>query len=56
MQTVKAIAVRHAEEFTRDPAGKVFGTAIDLFFFSLALTFAIWVARGAWGMVYGVLQ
>ena len=56
MQTVKAIAVRHAEEFTRDPVGKVFGTAIDLFFFALALSVAIGVTRFAWGMVYGALQ
>ena len=52
MQTVKAIAVRHAEEFTRDPVGKLFGSAIDLFFFALALSVAIGVARFAWGMVY----
>lgn len=52
MQTVKTLAVRHAEEFTRDPVGKLFGSAIDLFFFALALSVAIGVARFAWGMVY----
>lgn len=54
MQTVKAIAVRHAEEFTRDPVGKVFGTAIDLFFFACALTVAIWLTKTAFSMVYNV--
>lgn len=52
MQTIKALATRHAEEFTRDPMGKVFGSAIDLFFFACALSVAIWLTKVAASMVY----
>lgn len=52
MQTVKTFAVRHAEDFTRDPVGKLFGTAIDLFFFACALSVAIWLTKVAASMVY----
>jgi hypothetical protein len=54
MQTVKALAVRHAEEFANDPAGKVFGAALNLFFFACALTVAIWLTKAAFNMVYTV--
>ena len=48
MQTIKALAIRHSEEFFHNPVGK----ALDLFVSALFLSLAIWLLKGAANILY----